>query len=80
MSRNDKKESTIRYIKNYSKTHGKPPTIKSICDNIPEINRSKFYAIFQGGIGEACTIAEIVVPEKRIESTAKAAISPPFKI
>ena len=72
MSIDEKKEKIINYIQNYSKTNGNPPTIKSICDNIPEINRSNFYKIFPEGLGEACIIAKIPVPEKRIKSTAKA--------
>lgn len=71
MSHDDLKEDIISYIKDYSQAHGKPPTISSICSNVQGVNRSNFYQLFSG-IGEACDIAGIDIPVKRIESTSKA--------
>lgn len=57
-------------IKHYAQT-GKAPSVQKICNEVLGLNRSNFYNIFKG-IGEACQMADIPIPTKRIAHTRTA--------
>ena len=61
----------IKFIKSYFTETKRVPSIQIISDNIAGVNRSNFYNLFSG-IGEACDLAGVPRPSKRMNSTKKA--------
>jgi hypothetical protein len=71
---NSLKKAVIDFMKVYYDDHGKSPTISLICKKVPKVYTSKFYSLFPGKLGEACDIANIPRPTKRILKTEKASM------
>jgi hypothetical protein len=59
-------------MKTYYDEYGKSPTISLICKKIPGLYTGKFYSLFPGKLGEACDLANIPRPTKRIKKTQQA--------
>ena len=68
----DVKEATLEFLAKYYKENGVAPSIRKICDGVPGISNRKFYENFQGGIIEACKLANIPEPKERMKYTSKA--------
>jgi len=65
----------LTFIEAYYETNGKVPSITLICDKkkgLKNLNRTKFYQAFPGGISEVCEELGIEKPTDRIKATERA--------
>lgn len=66
------KKSILGFVRSYNEVNGKPPSLKVISQGVEGVSKRRFYALFPGGMGEACRLAGIPVPKDRIKATKKA--------
>lgn len=67
------RDSILDFISGYSDKKKQAPSIRTILSHFKKdkLNRELFYAIFPKGISEACRLAGIPAPHKRIGKTKK---------
>lgn len=68
MERGEARKRVIDIIRG----RGEVPTVRDLCGQVPNLTKSNFYRIFEGGIAEACQLAGVDVPEGRLRVTQKA--------
>jgi len=61
----------VAFVRSFHTQHRTVPTINTILQN-SKMNRSKFYELFPGKLGEVCRLAGVPVPEDRIQAVRQA--------
>jgi hypothetical protein len=67
------KTEIVEFVRTYHSTHGKVPSISSVVKQFG-LNKSRFYKLFSG-ISELCSLAQVPIPERRIQSVSQALVS-----
>ena len=67
----ESKQAALNFIKKYYEENKEPPSLALLCREVKGLSRRGFYEAFHG-VGEACKLAGVPVPEARIAATRKA--------